>query len=581
MGAGNRRTGKAPGSASAPSGQQSRTPPRLSPRIHQVTRDHLLAFGPTVAASVGLAIVATLLALSLGSPHSAPEQGAAAAAAQESPAEAKPPLEQDAFGIPPSTEALHGAIAAEGDFEPADRRQQGGAQGTAPLTPVAVAMAHSPDWRPVLETQPIVSRPDLDPDLSPPRANLSSRTGTRPPGEPTASPTPTPIRAITKHRVVEGESVAALAERYHISLETIVRANGLQNPDSLSPGQELLILPFSGLLHVVQDGDTVLDLATRYGVIPEDIVAANRLENPDSLRIGQQLVIPEVPVAVRSAPPAEPQPLSRPLTPVRYEVAQGDTLTAIAQKFGVSVETMVWANPNLANPERLQVGQALVVPPVSGLLHTVVAGDTVNGLAARYSASAAEIIRVNALAEPYVLRLGQVLIVAGGVPPAPTPRPTPTNTPRPPATATPNPAPPAPQPAPQVAMASAQAGSLGQQVVAIAMRYVGYRYVWSGSSPGTGFDCSGLTSYAYRLAGRPIPRDLWGQLNAGPRIARGDLQPGDLVFFQNTYRSGLSHVGIYIGGGRFVHAASEYTGVIVTGLGEAFWNARYVGASRP
>src|SRR2546429_270027 len=80
-----------------------------------------------------------------------------------------------------------------------------------------------------------------------------------------------------------------------------------------------------------------------------------------------------------------------------------------------------------------------------------------------------------------------------------------------------------------------RASRVGGSVVNIASQYLGYRYTWGGTAPSTGFDCSGFTYYIYRQAGQYVPRDLWGQVSSGSRIARADLQPGDLVFFQNTY----------------------------------------------
>jgi cell wall-associated NlpC family hydrolase len=120
----------------------------------------------------------------------------------------------------------------------------------------------------------------------------------------------------------------------------------------------------------------------------------------------------------------------------------------------------------------------------------------------------------------------------------------------------------------------------GGDVADLAQHYVGSRYAWGGSSP-AGFDCTGFVMWVYSQFGVSLPHNEAGQLASGPSVAPDDLQPGDVLAFANTYRRGLSHVGIYLGGGRFVHAGDESHGVLVDDLWDGYWGPRFVGASRP
>ena len=134
---------------------------------------------------------------------------------------------------------------------------------------------------------------------------------------------------------------------------------------------------------------------------------------------------------------------------------------------------------------------------------------------------------------------------------------------------------------PPTAVAQVIATDFGQRVVDIARRYLGYRYRYGGISPSTGFDCSGYSYYVYRVAGKPISRSLYTQRWTGIPVSRYSLKPGDLVFFKNTYRYGLSHVGIYIGGGNFINAQSERVGVAIRSLKTYYWSSHYLTARRP
>jgi cell wall-associated NlpC family hydrolase len=111
-------------------------------------------------------------------------------------------------------------------------------------------------------------------------------------------------------------------------------------------------------------------------------------------------------------------------------------------------------------------------------------------------------------------------------------------------------------------------------IVAIALRYLGTPYRWAGSSP-SGFDCSGFVMYVYGRIGIGLPHNSAMLWSVGRLVAWNDLQPGDLVFF-----NGLSHAGIYIGGGRFVHSPHSGDVVKISRLSESWYRATYYGARR-
>jgi len=131
------------------------------------------------------------------------------------------------------------------------------------------------------------------------------------------------------------------------------------------------------------------------------------------------------------------------------------------------------------------------------------------------------------------------------------------------------------------ATASGQSsGGNGQAIVNYAMQYLGYPYVAATHGPDS-FDCSGFTYWVVlHVLGIDIGTGLPTQVAAGTPVAESDLQPGDLVFFQNTYEAGLSHVGIYIGNDQFIHAENPSTGVVISSLSDPYYQADWYGAVR-
>lgn len=132
-------------------------------------------------------------------------------------------------------------------------------------------------------------------------------------------------------------------------------------------------------------------------------------------------------------------------------------------------------------------------------------------------------------------------------------------------------------PSPRVASVASN-GEVGQNIANFAKGLVGKPYVFGSTGPNS-FDCSGLIVYVYKQFGISLPRTSQTQAYVGTRVSRDELMPGDLVF-SNTYGT-LSHVGIYIGNGQFVHAANSSTGVTISGVNDGYYGSRYAWSTRP
>ncbi|MEX1158274.1 MAG: SH3 domain-containing C40 family peptidase [Thermomicrobiales bacterium] len=129
-------------------------------------------------------------------------------------------------------------------------------------------------------------------------------------------------------------------------------------------------------------------------------------------------------------------------------------------------------------------------------------------------------------------------------------------------------------------MSMADGSATGAAIADAALGYLGVPYVWAGTTP-EGFDCSGFTWFILSsVADGSFPRPNEDQALYGSEVTPADLAPGDLVFFQNTYQWGLSHVGIYLGDGQFVSASGEHDAVGVSSLADPYWSARYLTARR-
>ena len=309
-----------------------------------------------------------------------------------------------------------------------------------------------------------------------------------------------------------------------------------------------------------------------------------------------------------------------------YTVAQHDTLYGIARHFGVSVAALAQAN-NLSNVSRIRVGQVLVIPapgapralvfepgapPSQGTtapdpivarapwvvqpaaaahVYVVQAGDTLYHVARTHGLTVAALQDANGLGGSTTLRVGQALVIPTAAVPvvsasddAQVSRPfgPPPAQPVTPGAGADAPvtfgAPDGAPEGPPVIRGTLQSALVARRVTGEALQYLGTPYAWGGTTRG-GVDCSGLVYAIYSPYVPELPRISYDQWGMGMPVEMTALAPGDLVFF-NTDGTGASHVGIYIGDGRFVHPSSSAGRVVIDTLDEPYFLAHYLGARR-
>lgn len=218
------------------------------------------------------------------------------------------------------------------------------------------------------------------------------------------------------HVVRPCENLFTIGERYGVTWQNIAGANpDLRPPYSIIPGQRLMIPVLS---YVVQPGDTLFRIGQRFSVNWQSLALANEIKSPFLVYPGQLLAIPRL-CAYEPPSPAPPQP--QPPEPAQlpcgliYLVQKGDSAATVAERFGLPMEALVEANPQLCAPYDLVVGQRLVVP-ARVFLHPVTGGETIYSLAQRYGSTIELIALANNLRYPFTIFVGQMLTVVSPCP---------------------------------------------------------------------------------------------------------------------------------------------------------------------
>lgn len=342
----------------------------------------------------------------------------------------------------------------------------------------------------------------------------------------------------------------------------------------------------SSKTYEVKQGDSLWTIALKNNTSVNNLKSWNGLSS-DLIFPKQQLVIGESAGKTEEKPTTnEKKPsTSTPSTTSTYTVKRGDTLGAIASRHNTTVSKIAALN-NIKNVNVLSVGQVLKLdgataskpsqsvqpskpskpaetqkPSTSqGTTYTVVGGDTLSHISKKHGTSVTSIMQLNNL-KSHMIYVGQKLTINGTITPGSGSN-TNTNTGSGSTVSKPKPTPTPPS--------SADLG-VYSTVVNNAMKQQGVRYVWGGATP-SGFDCSGFIHYIYNQSGVSIPRTNTEGYHSRSFYVNNP-QPGDLVFFNNTYKKGLSHMGIYLGNGKFIHAGSS--GITIADVNDSYWKPRF------
>lgn len=284
--------------------------------------------------------------------------------------------------------------------------------------------------------------------------------------------------------------------------------------------------------HKVKRSETLYSLARKYKVSVDDLKSANNLASAQ-VKKGDVLIIPSNPAASADAS-AESGNLDS--LPTTYKVKRSEPLSRIAKKTGVSVSELKRLN-NLSG-KRVKAGQLLVLREGDA-----VAEAAPQKGARKYSLRYAELFNE----KDYEQSLADLTDSDPGKP-ADLTR------------------------APELKVDTVK------QLKSAAYGFLGTRYRFGGNSR-SGLDCSAFVQQVFREMDVTLPRSAREQYTVGNTVSPGDLQKGDLVFFR-TYASFPSHVGIYLGNNRMIHASSHDRRVVISSLNSQYYRARYIGAKR-
>lgn len=288
-------------------------------------------------------------------------------------------------------------------------------------------------------------------------------------------------------------------------------------------------LSYAAKSHKVKKTETLSSIARKYKISIDDLKSANNLVSAQ-VKKGDLLIIPPAAAQVDTADSTD-------VKPATYKVKRGDTVARIAKKTGVSVAELKRLNRLAA--KKIKLGQVLALREADSSQ-----GESSPRVAKRYSLRYAELLNE----KDYEQSLSDLTAADPGKPSEI-----------------------------QKLTADTPPDSVNELKNA-AYGFLGTRYRFGGNSR-SGLDCSAFVQQVFRELEVSLPRSAREQFQIGKEVTHGDLQKGDLVFFR-TYARYPSHVGIYLGGNRMIHASSRDHRVVISTLNSNYYRSRYLGAKR-
>lgn len=383
------------------------------------------------------------------------------------------------------------------------------------------------------------------------------------------------VEASSTYTVKPGDSLWKIAQKFDMSVSQLKEINGLtsdlihpnqviktkktsSNSSSNSASSTQTSKKSSGSTYIVKSGDTLSGIAAKHNISLANLMKWNNLDTT-LIFPGNELVVKK---SSSSSSSSSSNSSSSSTSMQTYKVKAGDTLSGIGAKYGVSVSNLKKWN-NLSS-DLIFVGQVLRVgnkgsssnrssnsssnnsSSNKSSTYVVKSGDSLSKIAAKYKVTVSQLKSWNNLKSDTIY-IGQTLKLNGSSSSSSS-----SNN--------------------KNEAAPADVSYNVDKLIKVAESMMGVKYVWGGQTP-AGFDCSGFIHFAYNEAGMKSSRTSTdGYFNRSYYVDTPKV--GDLVFFKNTYRSGISHMGIYVGNNQFIHAGTS-TGVTKTSLNNSYWKKHF------